>query len=239
MAATIKGLPSSSPLLGEEWSSGPYCLLTATAAFAESLDALEAGRSPADGYPMRQAPEGRTAVEVLPHGGFDRLLLNGFHAEVWTKPGIDAATVRSRAGLGERTPDQTGGVAVVLGAGNIFSIAPLDVLYQLYAHNRMVALKLNPITDPLLPVFEKIFAPLIEAGFVRILTGAADVGATLIGHPGVDAIHMTGSSATHDVIVFGAGAEGARRNILATPLLDKPITSELGGVSPTIVVPGR
>lgn len=87
VAATIKGLPSSSPLLGEEWSSGPYCLLTATAAFAESLDALEAGRSPADGYPMRQAPEGRTAVEVLPHGGFDRLLLNGFHAEVWTKPG--------------------------------------------------------------------------------------------------------------------------------------------------------
>ncbi|MEU2252479.1 aldehyde dehydrogenase family protein [Nocardia xishanensis] len=238
-AAGIKKLPLDSPLLGEEWVTGPYSLLTGAAALAESLLALEEGRSPVDGYPIRPAPGGRTAVEVFPHGVFDALLLNGFSAEVWSRPGVDAETVRARAGLGQRTPASTGGIGVVLGAGNIFSIAPLDVLYQLYADNRVVVLKLNPITDPLLPVLEKIFAPAIQRGFVRVITGGADVGSALVHHPDVNAVHMTGSALTHDAIVFGTGAEGERNKAAGTPQLNKPITSELGGVSPTIVVPGR
>ncbi|WP_433197891.1 aldehyde dehydrogenase family protein [Nocardia sp. CA-107356] len=238
-AARIKKLPLDSPLLGEEWVSGPYSLLTGAAALAESLLALEEGRSPVDGYPMRPAPGGRTAVEVFPHGMFDALLLNGFRAEVWSRPGVDAESVRARAGLGQRTPTDTGGVGVVLGAGNIFSIAPLDVLYQLYADNRVVALKLNPITDPLLPVLEKIFAPMIERGFLRLITGGPDVGSALVNHPDVDAVHITGSAVTHDAIVFGTGPQADKNRAAGTPELTKPITSELGGVSPTIVVPGR
>ncbi|WP_431955470.1 aldehyde dehydrogenase family protein [Nocardia lijiangensis] len=238
-AARIKKLTPDSPLLGEEWVSGPYSLLTGAAALAESLLALEEGRSPVDGYPMRPVPGGRIAIDVFPHGMFDALLLNGFRAEVWTRPGVDAESVRARAGLGQRTPARTGGIGVVLGAGNIFSIAPLDVLYQLYADNRVVALKLNPITDALLPVLEKIFAPAIERGFLRLITGGPEVGSALVHHPDVDAVHMTGSALTHDAIVFGAGAEGERNKAAGTPKLTKPITSELGGVSPTIVVPGR
>ncbi|PKV98521.1 aldehyde dehydrogenase family protein [Nocardia fluminea] len=239
IAVDIKGLPKDSPLVGEEWVSGPYPVITGTGALIESLAALDAGRSPLDGFEITAAPGDRSAVHVLPHGIFDRLLLNGFTAEVWTKPGIGAETVRARAGSGARTPARDSGVAVVLGAGNIFSIPPLDLLYQLIADNRVVALKLNPITDPLLPVFERIFAPLIERGFLRILTGGAEVGTALVNHPDVTSVHMTGSSNTHDAIVFGPGAEGARRRAANTPLLAKPITSELGGVSPTIVLPGQ
>ncbi|WP_280267291.1 aldehyde dehydrogenase family protein [Nocardia wallacei] len=238
-AARIKGLPADSKLIGEEWASGPYALLTAIAALVETVRALENGRSPVDGYPVRRAPGDRLAVEVFPHGMFDWLLLNGFRAEIWTRPGIDSSTLRARAGLGQLLPYRTGGIGVVLGAGNIFSIAPLDVLYQMMADNRVVALKLNPITDPLLPVLEKIFAPAIERGFVRILTGGADVGSALVNHPDVAAVHLTGSSYTHDAIVWGVGADAERRRMSGKPLLDKPITSELGGVSPTIVVPGR
>ncbi|MFX0574589.1 hypothetical protein [Nocardia nepalensis] len=51
-AASIKGLPADSPLLGEEWSSGPYSLLTGIAALTETMQALEDGRSPLDGYPI-------------------------------------------------------------------------------------------------------------------------------------------------------------------------------------------
>ncbi|MEU4811344.1 aldehyde dehydrogenase family protein [Nocardia fluminea] len=239
VAVGIKGLPKDSPLVGEEWVSGPYPVITGTGALLESLAALDAGRSPVDGFEITAAPGNRSAVHVLPHGIFDRLLLNGFTAEVWTAPGIDAETVRARAGLAARTPARESGVAVVLGAGNIFSIPPLDLLYQLIADNRVVALKLNPITDPLLPVFERIFAPLIDRGFLRILTGGAEVGAALVNHPDVTSVHMTGSSKTHDAIVFGSGAEGAQRRAANTPLLTKPITSELGGVSPTIVLPGQ
>jgi hypothetical protein len=55
----------------------------------------------------------------------------------------------------------------------------------------------------------------------------------------VDEIHLTGSDRSHDAIVFGSGEEGARRKAQRRPLLTKRITSELGNVSPVIVVPGR
>lgn len=239
VAAGIKGLPADSTLLGEEWLSGPYSIITAADALSETLRSLEEGHSPLDGYTLSAAPGGRTAVDVLPHGIFDKLLLSGFSAQVWSRPGVDAATLRARAGLGELTPTVTGGIAGVLGAGNIFSIPPLDTLYQLYADNRVVLLKLNPVTDPLLDVMTAAFAPLIAYGVVRIVTGGADVGGALVHHPDVTAVHMTGSARTHDAIVFGTGAEGADRRARNAPLLDKPITSELGGVSPTIVVPGK
>ena len=81
-------------------------------------------------------------------------------------------------------------------------------------------------------------APFIDLGVVRILTGGAEEGGYLVRHPKVAHVHMTGGAPTHDAIVWGPGEEGARRKAEGTPLLDKPITSELGGVSPTIVVPG-
>ncbi|MGW4533503.1 aldehyde dehydrogenase family protein [Nocardia sp. NPDC004340] len=115
----------------------------------------------------------------------------------------------------------------------------MDTVYELFAHNRVVLLKLNPITDPLLPVFEKIFARCIELGLVAIVTGGADVGHAAVTHPGIGHVHITGSVKSHDAIVFGGDAEGRARRERGETLLNKPITSELGGVSPIIVVPGK
>ena len=238
-ATRIKELDPASPLVGEEWISGPYALLSGIGALRASIVALDNGRSPVDGFQIHSAPGDRTAVRVLPHGIFDRLLLNGFTADVWTQPGVTADDTRRAAGLAQRTPADSGGVGLVLGAGNIFSIAPLDTLYEIIAHNRVVLLKLNPITDPLLPVLEKIFARFLELGFLRIVTGGTDVGAAAVDHPGIDHVHITGSVKSHDAIVFGPGDDGRKRQATCEPLLAKPITSELGGVSPTIVMPGR
>lgn len=237
-AAAYKGLAEDSPLVGEEWITGPYPVLTALGVLASSIEALEKSRSPVDGFSFGRAPGERVTVRVLPHGIWDQLLLNGFSAEVWMPPGVTKETVRSRAGLALLRPAETRGVGVVLGAGNITSIPILDVLYELYANNRVVALKLNPVMDGLLDVFGEVLAPLIELGAVRILTGGADVGTYLVHHPKVAHVHMTGSAATHDAIVFGTGDEGAARKAAGAPLLGKPVTSELGGVSPTIVLPG-
>ncbi|MFF0613718.1 aldehyde dehydrogenase family protein [Nocardia tengchongensis] len=239
VACRIKQLPADSVLAGEEWISGPYAMLTSLAALSESLTALDEGRSPLDGFRVSSAPGDRHAVRVLPHNIFDRLLLNGFTADVWSRPGTSAEELRDTAGLAQRTPAETRGVGVVLGAGNIFSIAPLDTVYELFAHNRVVLLKLNPITDPLLPVFEKIFARFIELGLVAIVSGGTDVGQAAVTHPGIGHVHITGSVKSHDAIVFGAGAEGRARRQRGETLLNKPITSELGGVSPTIVIPGK
>ena len=238
-ASEIKRLPPGSPLRGEEWISGPYSVIAAVAALRESLAALEGGGSSVDGFALRAAPGGRVAVRVLPHSVFDRLLFSGFTADVWMPPGVDADTVRRRAGLGQRVPTRTQGIAVVLGAGNILSIGPLDCIYQLVADNRVSVLKLNPVTDPLKPVLERALAPLVEPGFLRVVSGGAEVGGRLINDPRVSAVHMTGAAATHDAIVFGPGAEGAANKAAGRAVLDKPVMSELGGVSPTIVLPGR
>ncbi len=236
-AVQIKGLEPASQLVGEEWISGPYALAASLRTLSGTLDALERGQSPLENAHFGTAGA-RVTVQVLPTDVFDTLLLNGFSAEVWLQPGVSAEAAKASAGLGQRNPTKTNGIGVVLGAGNITSIAPLDVLYELMAHNRVVALKLSPIHDRLLPVFNKILAPLIEHGAVRVLTGGPDVGEYLVNHDLVSHVHMTGGIATHDAIVWGRGSEAAERKQAGTPKLTKPITSELGGVAPVIVLPG-
>jgi len=50
---------------------------------------------------------------------------------------------------------------------------------------------------------------------------------------------VTGSARTYDAILYGTGPQGAERKRRSQPLLKKPITSELGGVGPTVVLPGK
>ncbi|WP_435200841.1 aldehyde dehydrogenase family protein [Janibacter sp. GS2] len=237
-AVRAKNLDPDSPLVGEEWLSGPYATLSSLLALQHSVTAIADGRSPLDTATLGAAPGDRVTVPALPTNAYEYLLLHGFSADVWIKPGVTPEQVRTTAGLGALTPTETGGVGLVLGAGNITSIAPLDVLYELIAHNRVVLLKLNPTMNELLPAYTAAFKPLIDLGVLTITTGAGDVGSYLAHHPGIEHVHITGSAATHDVVVWGPGPEGATRREGGTPLLQKPITSELGGVSPIIVVPG-
>ncbi|MGB3731702.1 aldehyde dehydrogenase family protein [Microbacterium sp.] len=243
-ASDSKGLRPGHPLRGEEWLSGPYSVLGALDAYADTLTKLSEGRSALDGVKTGRAPGGRTKVDAFPLTGIDGFLLSGFTGEVWLRPGITPNTARSAAGLGQLAPAASGGVGLVLGAGNITSIPVLDVMYELLAHNRVALLKVNPTQDSLVPVYERALAPLIEPGFLRIVRGGPAVGAYLTGHPDLVHVHITGSAATFDTIVWGpsrgpkAGATTRRRRE-NRPLLQKPITAELGGVSPIIIVPGE
>ena len=237
-AAGLKRLEATSSLVGEEWLSGPYALLGATDRLARTLDALAEGRSPVAGLRFHPAPGGRTAVDILPLAAVDRLLLNGFSGQVWFPPGVTADTVRTQAGLGAKRSGESGGVGLVLGAGNITAIPPLDVLYELVAHNRAVILKLNPVMAAMMTSYLDALDPLVRFGVLRIVQGGAEVGSFLAQHAGVQHVHITGSAASHDAVVFGTGTDGAQRRAAGQPRLAKPITSELGGVSPVIVVPG-
>lgn len=239
VAATSKGLAPGHPLRGEEWLSGPYAAIVALDAYADTLGSLAAGASPIDELRATPAPGDRTAVHTFPLTATDALLLSGYRTEVWLRPGVGVGEARRTAGLGQRTPDETGGVGLVLGAGNITSIPFLDVLYELLAFNRTVILKVNPTQDPLVPVFARALAPLIEPGFLRIVTGAGDVGGYLTRHPDIAHVHITGSESTFRAIVWGTGDAGEARRRAGDPLLTTPITAELGGVSPIIVVPGE
>lgn len=223
VAATSKGLEPGHPLRGEEWLSGPYGAIVALDAYADTLARLAEGKSPLAAVRTSAAPGGRVAVHTSPLSLADRVLLSGFSTEVWLTPGVSDTRARAAAGLAQRTPATAGGVGLVLGAGNVTSIPFLDVLYELLAFNRVALLKVNPTQDSVVPVFERALAPLIEPGFLRIVRGGGDVGAYLTTHPLVDHVHITGAEATFRAIV---------------PQLSVPITAELGGVAPIIVVPG-
>lgn len=233
-AALSKDLEPGHPLRGEEWLSGPYAALVAIDAYGTTLRRLARGESPLAKVRTDAAPGGRVRAHVFPLSPVDGMLLSGYTGEVWFEPGVTDTEARRSAGLAQRTPAAAGGVGLVLGAGNVTSIPVLDVMYELLAHNRVALLKVNPTQDALVPVFERAFAPLVEPGFLRIVRGGGDVGAYLTQHPGIAHVHITGAAPTFDAIVWGPGAERA-----GTPRLQKPITAELGGVSPIIVVPGE
>ncbi|MEY2848015.1 MAG: hypothetical protein RI885_680 [Actinomycetota bacterium] len=238
-AARIKGLEPDAHYIGEEWISGPYALLDALDALTTTLAAIARGASPIEHAAFGTAPGGRVTVPVLPRTALQGVLFHGFRADVWLEPGVTASEAAAAAGLGQLIPTETGGVGLVLGAGNITSIPPLDVLTELFAHNRVAVLKLNPVMDDLLPVYQAALSPLIARGLLRIVTGGSAIGTTLAHHPSVSHVHITGSAATHDAIVWGTGEDAADHRAAGTPLLQAPITSELGGVGPIIVVPGR
>ena len=237
-AALSKGLEPGHALRGEEWLGGPYATLVALDAYRRSLEALAKGASPLKSVKTDAAPGGRLRAHTFPLAAIDGLLLSGYSGEVWFEPGISDRQARASAGLGQLNPTQSGGIGLVLGAGNVTSIPVLDVLYELLAFNRVVILKVNPTQDALVPVYARALAPLIEAGFLRIVRGGGEVGAYLTAHAGIDHVHITGAAPTFDAIVWGTGAAATRRRREGRPQLKKPITSELGGVSPIIIVPG-
>lgn len=132
------------------------------------------------------------------------------------------------------------GIALVLGAGNVSSIAATDALGKLFQEGRVVLLKMSPVNEYLGLIFERAFAPLVDGGYLRIIYGDATVGAAAVGHPLVESVHITGAIESHDRIVWGPpGADRRRRQQAGEPILEKPITSELGNVTPWIVVPGQ
>ena len=236
-AAVHKGIDRDSPLMGEDWISGPYATIRNLRLLAETLDDIEATGRPQPPA-IRTRPDGQVVVDVYPTNWKDQLALPGFKGEVRILPDVDRAQVEARMGRIYRGEPGEGGVALVLGAGNVSSIPPMDVLTKLFAENRVCLLKMNPVNEYVGPHLAAAFQVFVDAGVLRIVYGGGDVGAYCSQHDGVDEIHITGSDKTHDVIVYGPGEEGARRKAADEPVNPRPITSELGNVSPVIVVPG-
>jgi aldehyde dehydrogenase (NAD(P)+) len=226
---------------GEDWVAGPVTLLRTVRFLAETLEGIaDTGRVPISEREVSVRPGGQVVVRVVPSDRWDRVLYRGVTADVWLDPEVGRGDLEANLGSFYTKgvlPDPR--VVAVLGAGNVASIGPLDVIHKLFVDGAVVVLKYNPVNDYVGPHIEAAFADLIADGFVRTAYGGADVGEYLVRHPSVGEVHITGAARTHDSIVWGPGEEGEARRAAGTPLLDKPITSELGNVSPVIVVPGR
>src|SRR6202047_3935594 len=118
------------------------------------------------------------------------------------EPTVTPATLAATQAVAYRRQD-AGGVALVLGAGNVSSIGPMDALYKLFVENRVVLYKTHPVNAYLGPLLEEGFAALAAGGFLRGVYGGAEEGAYLCSHRGIDEIHITGSDKTYEAIVFG------------------------------------
>jgi acyl-CoA reductase-like NAD-dependent aldehyde dehydrogenase len=220
------------------WIGGPLFWLRSARLLRDTLRRLHRNEAPRHGA-LRQRPDGRTTVRVIPATADDRALMMRWRGEVWMPPGITPDELRQRTAAlyrpgGARRP----GVCLVIGAGNLSGLQVIDVLHQLFAEDRVAVLVPSPLQAQVTPYLEAAFAALIEPGYLRVVRGGPEEVGFLAHHDLVDALHMTGSDKTYEAIVFGTGEEGVRRKAAGTPLLDKPFTAELGNVTPIIVVPG-
>jgi acyl-CoA reductase-like NAD-dependent aldehyde dehydrogenase len=213
-ACEAKGIDSA----GEEWLTGSVPTLMTLRAIVRTL-------------------EGRTAkiengiAKVFPDNLLDRLLWLGFRGEVWLEAKIPESPlnppqVRDFENDSLQNWRANPGISLVLGAGNVGSTPPMDLLYKLFAENQVVLLKMNPVNEYVGKFLEQAFEPLITDGFLQIVYGGSDLGSYLCQHSKIDSIHITGSDRTHDAIVKSLP-------------YSKPITSELGCVTPVLIVPGN
>ncbi len=240
-ACQAKGVELGTPLEGEEWLAGLVPIQRNLKQLAESLDQVRRFGAPSvDPSRLEALPNGGLAVRVTPHERYDSLLYAPFRAQTWLEPGVEADRLGDAQASFYKHSEPDGRVALVLGAGNVASIPALDVIYKSFVEGAVCLLKMSPVNAYLGPHFELALAPLIARGFLRIVYGGAQVGAYLVAHRAVDQLHITGSRETHDRIVWGEpGPERDARKKSGTPLFSKPVTSELGNVSPVLVVPGQ
>ena len=227
-------------LAGEDWVGGVLAQMRLMRLLERSLrSVLEIGTVAITDDDIRFRSDGQAVVRVLPSDRWDSLVYSRWTADVWLDPQIGPSEVRDNLG-GIHTKPETArsAVVLVLGAGNQASIAPADTIHQLFVEGHVALLKLNPVNDYVGPHVEYAFGELIRDGFVRTAYGGSDTGRYLTHHDLVDEIHITGSTRTFDIIVFGEGPDGAARKTANEPVLGKPITGELGCVSPIVIVPG-
>lgn len=227
----VKGFAPEDNLAGEEWLVGPA---TTARNIRLLIHALSANGQPKP-TSLTQRPNGQYVARVMPLDTTERLVFAGFSADIWIQPGKPP----SQGKIYREPQTSRGAVALVLGAGNVSSIPPMDALYKLFVENEVVVLKMNPVNAVAGPHLERAFKPLIDAGFLAIVYGGAEVGGHLANHPKVDTLHVTGSDRTYDAIVWGSDpAEVRRRKAENKPINTRPFTAELGCVTPVLVVPG-
>lgn len=233
-----KGIEDGSEAEGEEWFSGPVVSIRAIRLFAEALeDIARRGKPHIDPSYIEPLPNGKTSVRAAPRNNYERALYPGWVSDIWLSFQKPSEIGESQARFYRDDPGE-GAVTLVLGAGNVGSISVLDVLHHSFGLGAVCLLKMSPVNAYLGPLYELAFEPLVKRGFLAFAYGGPEVGEYLTHHPAVDRIHVTGSIDTHDSIVFGPrGPERDERKRTGQPLLQKPVTSELGNISPILIVP--
>ena len=234
-ACDAKGIDRNSELYGEELLAGPVTTLHYVRLLERSLREIARHGTTQLGKDAIEARPGGSLVRLVPLEAFDRVRFAGVSGEVWLD--VPPAQVSEARAVAYRKAHEPL-VGLVLGAGNVAAIPALDALHTLFVSGHPCLLKMSPVNAYAGPLFERAFAPLVERGFLELVYGGPDVGAYCTDHAAIGAVHVTGSSETHDRIVWGVEPERGERKQRNEPRLSKAISSELGNITPVIVPPG-
>jgi len=238
VACKAKGIEPGTPLEGEEWTTGPWGIVRHLRLIREQLSALRECGNTRLGK-IGKTIEGNLAVSVFPANGIDGMLYKDVTVDVRMQKDVTTEQLEKNRASFHKNPEHNGRVVLVLGAGNMAMIPVMDVITKMFNEGKVCMLKMNPVNAYLGPFVEEAFAPAIERGFLSVAYGGVDEGRYLVEHELIDEIHITGSDRTHDTLVWGPpGEERQRRMAAKDPKLKKVITSELGNVSPVVIMPG-
>lgn len=221
-----KGLVKGENEEGEEWISNYMPVVRNIRLLIHAMKANGQPKIPK----ISTRPDGQLVATVFPDGLLDKLMLAETRAEIWIQKGK-----KSTQGIVYREPQDKGKVSLVLGAGNQHTIACMDLLYKLFVENEVVILKMNPVNDYIGQYIIRAFRALIEGNYLSVVFGGIEEGKYLCSHEKVNTIHITGAAKTHDAIVWGT----EKNKTTGTKINKRPITSELGCVTPVMVVPGK
>ena len=223
---------TKTPAEGEEWLGGPFASVLATQYYIKSL-------TNDDDLAKKKYNSEENSYKVFPNNFTERITFPFIDAKVIFNKSMSFDDINKYRGFSKRY-DFDPSITLVLGAGNFSSIPYLDVLYHLITKKSVILLKLNPVNEYLKPVFEKVFQNFIERGYIIVTTGNIDESKYMATHPGINHIHLTGSDKTFEDIVYGRElTEKERRSKSLSKVNNKPITSELGNVTPIIIHPGK
>ena len=223
---------TKTPAEGEEWLGGPFASVLATQYYIKSL-------TNDDDLAEKKYNSEENSYKVFPNNFTERITFPFIDAKVIFNKSMSFDDINKYRGFSKRY-DIDPSITLVLGAGNFSSIPYLDVLYHLITRKSVILLKLNPVNEYLKPVFEKVFQNFIERGYIIVTTGNIDESKYMATHPGINHIHLTGSDKTFEDIVYGRElTEKERKSKSLSKINNKPITSELGNVTPIIIHPGK
>ena len=232
LASEKKGILNKSKE-GEEWIGGPFACIYAIQYFIDSLQNE-------DGLNISNFDDSKKSYKVFPTKTIEKLLFPFLEGEVRFGKNLSFEQINEFRGFANRFKNNKSKITLILGAGNVSSIPVLDALFHMIAYKSVIYMKLNPVNDYLLPIFTQVFEPFISRGYMIITEGDMEASKYLTQHEGFHQTHLTGSNYTYENIVYGKILTDKERSVKTLPKINKkPITTELGNVTPIIVHPGN
>ena len=135
------------------------------------------------------------ASKVFPNNFLEKIFFPFISAEIKFSKNIKFSEIEEYRGFAMRYKHDPS-ISLILGAGNVSCIPLLDAIYHLVAKRSVVYIKLNPVNEYLLPVYEKVFNNFISLGYMVITKGTVEESKYMTEHNGIDHIHLTGSDET-------------------------------------------